>query len=125
MNTKPSTFIAALFGAFAALVEIWKDSQKITEQQLIAIRQNTVALDSLTNILDSLKATVYGAPEGFIYGYANPTKLSEEPIATAMYMPTSKEPFTVNISINAANMDANEVASAVEDGVYKAYKRLR
>lgn len=117
--------IAALFGAFAALVEIWKDSQKITEQQLIAIRQNTVALDSLTNILDSLKATVYGAPEGFIYGYANPTKLSEEPIATAMYMPTSKEPFTVNISINAANMDANEVASAVEDGVYKAYKRLR
>jgi len=117
--------IAALFGAFAALVEIWKDSQKITEQQLIAIRQNTVALDSLTNILDSLKATVYGAPEGFIYGYANPTKLSEEPIATTMYMPTSKEPFTVNISINAANMDANEVASAVEDGVYKAYKRLR
>lgn len=108
-----------------ALYQIWQESTKITEQQLIAIRQNTVALDSLTNILDSLQATVYGAPEGFIYGYANPTKLSEEPIATTMYMPTSKEPFTVNISINAANMDANEVASAVEDGVYKAYKRLR
>jgi hypothetical protein len=116
--------IAGILGGLAGLYQIWVDSQKITEQQLIAIRQNTVALESLTNILDSLKATVYGAPAGFIYGYTSP--VIKEPV-TVQSIPSGNLVFGENsvvINVNG-NADYDDVSRAVEAGIIMASKRAR
>jgi putative flippase GtrA len=111
--------IAAVLSLVAGLVQIWVDSQKITEQQLIAIRQNTVAIESLTNILDSMRLTMYGAPSGFIYGYTNPNPTKFD---TASTRGVTFNIETLNIS---GSGDPDEIAAAVEQGLVLAAKRIR
>jgi len=114
--------IGGLLQGVVSIAQIWKESHKITESQLIAIRQNTVAIESLTNILDSMRLTMYGAPSGFIYGYTNPS-----PVMTDEFGPTNTR--SVMFNIEALNIsgsgDPDEIAAAVEQGIVMAAKRIR
>ena len=115
--------VASILSAGLIIWDLWKESEKITEQQLVAVRQNTVALQSLTNILDTMRATMYGAPSGFSYGYVNPAP-APTPI-DPMYIPVGGGGFSVVINVSGVSGDADEIATAVEDRFVQAYKRLR
>jgi hypothetical protein len=67
--------IAALAGILAAIVD-WKrifgGVSDLLDKSLVAIQNNTSAMQSLTNILDSLNNTLYNQPGAFAYGYMMP-----------------------------------------------------
>ncbi|MFA5758583.1 MAG: phage tail tape measure protein [Clostridia bacterium] len=111
--------IGSVLQGVVSVIQIWKESQKITESQLIAIRQNTVAIESLTNILDSMRLTMYGAPSGFIYGYTNPMP---DDFSTASTRGVTFNIEALNIS---GSGDPDEIAAAVEQGLVLAAKRIR
>lgn len=62
--------LVAAFGAIMTFMEWIKESNSLTEAQLLYLDRNTTAIESLTDVIRNVSTEVYNAPQAFAYGYA-------------------------------------------------------